>query len=157
MEFEDFYREHRDGLCKLCYLATLDPQTAADACQEAMLRAWDRWDTLAGQAPLAWVRRVGLNLCRSRWRRAQRELRLLPRLYTVVSAAEPRDVDLVAALRRLPQRQREAVVLRYWGDLSLVDCAQAMGVSEGAVKQHLARAGASLQGGGAVTVAEELA
>ena len=46
MEFEDFYREHRDGLCKLCYLATLDPQTAADACQEAMLRAWDRWDTL---------------------------------------------------------------------------------------------------------------
>jgi RNA polymerase sigma-70 factor (ECF subfamily) len=157
MEFEDFYREHRDGLWRLCYLATLDPQTAADACQEAMLRAWDRWDTLAGQAPLAWVRQVALNLCRSRWRRAQRELRLLPRLYTVSSDEEPRDVDLVTALRRLPQRQREALVLRYWGDLSLVDCAQVMGISEGAVKQHLARAGASLQGGGAVKMAEELA
>jgi RNA polymerase sigma-70 factor (ECF subfamily) len=157
MEFEDFYREHRDGLWGLCYLATLDAETAADACQEAMMRAWDRWDALAGQAPLAWVRQVGLNLCRSWWRRTQRELRLLPRVLEFRSAVEPVDVDLVMALRRLPRRQREAVGLRYWGDLSVAECAQVMGVSVGSVNQHLARARASLQSGGDITVAEGLA
>jgi RNA polymerase sigma-70 factor (ECF subfamily) len=157
MEFQDFYREHRDGLWRLCYLATLDVDAASDACQEAMLRAWQRWDSLAVQAPLAWVRQVGLNLCRSRWRRAQRELRLLPRLYTVDSAAEVRDLDLVAALRRLPRRQREALALRYWGDLSMAECAQVMGVTEGTLKQHLARARASLLDNGDLTVAEGLA
>jgi RNA polymerase sigma-70 factor (ECF subfamily) len=157
MEFEDFYREHRDGLWGLCYLATLDPETAADVCQEAMLRAWDRWETLAGQAPLAWVRQVGLDLCRSWWRRTQRELHLLPRVLEVSSAVEPVDVDLVMALRRLPRRQREAVALRYWGDLSVAECAQVMGVSIGSVNQHLARARAALQSGGDITVAEGLA
>jgi DNA-directed RNA polymerase specialized sigma24 family protein len=68
MEFDDFYRQHRDGLIRLCYLATLDVEAAADACQEAMMRAFSRWDTLAQQAPLAWVRQVGPNLCWSRWR-----------------------------------------------------------------------------------------
>jgi RNA polymerase sigma-70 factor, ECF subfamily len=157
MDFEAFYREHRDGLWRLCYLASLDVEAAADACQEAMLRAWERWDTLADQAPLAWVRQVGLNLCRSRWRRAQRDLRLLPRLYTVDPAVQVRDLDLLAALRRLPRRQREALALRYWGDLSLAESARVMGVSEGALKQHLARARAALLGDEDLTVAEGLA
>lgn len=72
-----------------------------------MLRAFGRWVTLKNEMPLAWVRRVALNLCRSRWRRAQRELRLLPRLYSVPLPSATRDVDLVGALRSLPDRQRE--------------------------------------------------
>src|SRR5262245_55966399 len=75
-EFEEFYRGERDALARLCYLATLDVEAAADAAQEAMLRAWQRWDAVAGGDPAAWVRTVALNLCRSRWRRIQRELRL---------------------------------------------------------------------------------
>jgi RNA polymerase sigma-70 factor, ECF subfamily len=157
MEFDDFYRQHRDGLIRLCYLATLDVEAAADACQEAMLRAFSRWETLAAQAPLAWVRQVGLNLCRSRWRRTQRELGLLPRLFSVGPEVEPSDVDLLAALRALPQRQREAVALRYWADLSIEECAQVMGVSIGAVNQHLTRARSSLRGGTAVNLAEGMA
>jgi RNA polymerase sigma-70 factor (ECF subfamily) len=157
MDFDDFYREHRDGLTRLCYLATLDVEAAADACQEAMLRAFFRWDTLVEQAPLAWVRTVGLNLCRSRWRRAQRELHLLPRLFMVAPVAEPRDVDLLLALRRLPLRQREAVALRYWADLSIEECADVMGVSIGSVNQHLARARASLRGDDGIWMAEGMA
>ena len=145
MEFDAFYREHRDGLVRLCFLATLDVEVAADAAQEAMLRAFDRWAALRDEMPLAWVRQVALNLCRSRWRRAQRELRLRPRLYLVTTPVPLRDIDLLGALRSLPPRQRESVVLRYWGDLSVEQCASVMGVSVGSVNQHLARARSTLR------------
>ena len=155
MDYDAFYREQRDGLVRLCYLATLDVDAAADAAQEAMLRAFRRWTTLSHEEPVAWVRRVALNLCRSRWRRAQRELRLQPRLYACPSPPAPRDVDLVEALRALPTRQREAVVLRYWGDLSVEQCASVMGVSAGAVNQHLSRARTAMRESGALVAEEE--
>lgn len=157
MEFDAFYREQRDGLVGLCYLTTLDVEVAADAAQEAMLRAFNRWSTLQDQAPLAWVRTVALNLCRSRWRRMQRELHLLPRLYSAPGPQVPRDLDLVAALRSLPERQREALVLRYWGDMSVQDCAVAMGVTAGSVNQHLSRARMALRNGDVLVVEEEKA
>jgi DNA-directed RNA polymerase specialized sigma24 family protein len=155
VEFDDFYREHRDGLLRLCFLCALDVDVAADSTQEAMLRAFARWDSLAGQEPLAWVRTVALNLCRSQWRRVQRELRLVPRLYSVVAGGEPSDGDLVAEIRRLPRRQREAIVLRYWADLRVEDCATAMAVSVGSVNQHLVRARSALRMSTAVIEREE--
>ena len=157
MEFDAFYREQRDGLVRLCYLTTLDVEVAADAAQEAMLRAFSRWPTLRDQAPLPWVRRVALNLCRSRWRRVQLELHLLPRLYAMSGAQAPRDLDVVAALRSLPGRQREAIVLRYWGEMSVEECASAMNVTVGSVNQHLSRARSALRSGGVVVVEEEMA
>jgi RNA polymerase sigma-70 factor (ECF subfamily) len=84
---------------------------------------------------------VALNLCRSRWRNLARQARLTPRAWTVASHADDLpDVDLQRALRRLPVRQREAVILHYWADLDVTACAVAMGVSAGAVKRHLSRA-----------------
>ncbi|MGC8512702.1 MAG: SigE family RNA polymerase sigma factor [Acidimicrobiales bacterium] len=115
MEFDAFYREHRDGLVRLCFLTTLGVEVAADVAQEAMLRAFGRWATLKDEMPLARVRRVALNLCRSRWRRARSELHMLARLYSVPALPSSRDEDFVIALRSLPARQREAIVLRYWG------------------------------------------
>ena len=61
------------------------------------------------------------------------------------------DADLVAALRALPERQREAVVLHHLGDLSVEDCAAAMGVAVPSVKSHLQRGRARL----AVLLADE--
>jgi RNA polymerase sigma-70 factor (ECF subfamily) len=155
MEFDDFYSAERDGLVRLCYLVTLDVDAAADATQEAMLRAYARWGTLADQEPLAWVRRVALNLCHSRWRRIQREIRLAPKLYLLTATPEPSDSDLLAALHLLPARQREALVLRYWADLAVEDCARTMGVSVGTVNQHLSRARAGLRDSGALDNTEE--
>jgi RNA polymerase sigma factor (sigma-70 family) len=145
MEFDAFYQAERVALLRFCYLATLDAEAAADATQEAMLRAFGRWETLSDQHPVAWVRTVALNLCRSRWRRLQRELRLVPHAFTVRPVSEVRDLDLLAGVRGLPRRQREALVLRYWGDLTIDECAAVMGVSPGAVNQHLARARSTLR------------
>jgi len=57
----------------------------------------------------------------------------------------PEQATVVGALRSLPARQREALVLRYYGDLPEAQVAAAMGVSQGAVRRHLARATAALQ------------
>lgn len=141
MDFTRFFEESSPGLLRLCYLTTLDVEAAADAAQEAMARAWRDWDRVAadGSDPGAWARTVALNLCRDGWRRA-RTAAAHP-----VAPPAPRpddlpDLDLRRALAALSARQREAVVLRYWADLDLDAVATAMGVSVGAVKQHLARA-----------------
>jgi len=141
MDYTRFFEESSPGLLRLCYLATLDAEAAADAAQEAMTRAWRDWDRVSagGSDPGAWTRTVALNLCRDRWRRARVAHERRP------AGPAPRpdelpDVDLRRALAGLATRQREAVILRYWADLDLAGVAAAMGVSVGSVKQHLARA-----------------
>lgn len=143
MDFTEFFERTAPRLVRLCFLTTLDQEAAADAAQETMARAWREWERVgtAGSNPTAWTTTVALNLCRSRWRRLARHARLTPRAYTLDRRDDDLpDVDLQRALRRLPTRQREAVVLHYWADLSVDDCAAAMGLSAGSVKAHLSRA-----------------
>lgn len=143
MDFGAFYRDQHDPIVRLCWLATLDRGDAADAAQEALTRAWERWDSIAATDPAAWTRTVALNLCRNRWRRLRRQRldAVVPDTAVAFSAGEQ---DLVEALRGLSRRQREAVILFYWLDLDVAGCADAMGVSAGSVKQHLSRARAAL-------------
>ena len=61
MEYGDFYRSQHDVLLRLCFLATLDRGEAADVAQEALTRAWERWDRIADTDPGAWSRTVALN------------------------------------------------------------------------------------------------
>lgn len=154
MEFGAFYREQHDPVLRLCWLATLDRGDAADAAQEALTRAWERWDSIEATDPAAWTRTVALNLCRNRWRRVRRQ-RLDAVVPEVVLPFTAGDHDLVEALRSLSRRQREAVVLFYWVDLDVAACAAAMGVSTGSVKQHLSRARAHLAGALALPDDEE--
>ncbi len=143
MEFAEFFEQTAPRLVRVCFLITLDREAAADAAQEALSRAWRSWPRVGADSsdPAAWTTMVALNLCRNRWRRLASQARLASRAYSVDSRSdELPDVDLQRALRRLPVRQREAVVLHYWADLGVEACATAMGVSAGAVKQHLSRA-----------------
>jgi RNA polymerase sigma-70 factor (ECF subfamily) len=139
-DFEVFYRAEAGGLLRICFLATLNREAAADATQEAMARAWTHWADISEPNPRAWVRVVALNLCRSRWRQIARHTRILPRMYTLDETIDAvPELDLYAALRRLPPRQREAIALYYFADLPIAECARTMGLSVGAVKSHLAR------------------
>jgi len=156
VEFDEFYREEVHRVLRTCWLVTLDDQAAADIAQESMLRAWQRWEHLRHEDPGAWVRTVALNLGRSRWRRLKREARPARRLAVTSDAPAAVDPDLLAVLRRLPHRQREALVLHYWGDLPIAACARAMGVSQGSIKQHLGRARLALGADPALHVLEEL-
>lgn len=143
MEFTEFFDLAAPQLVRMCFLVTVDREAAADAAQEALSRAWREWDRVGAEDsdPGAWTRTVALNLCRTRWRRLSRHARFMARAHVTDSRVDDLpDIDLQQALRRLPVRQREAVILHYWTDLDIAACADAMGVSPGSVKQHLFRA-----------------
>jgi len=141
-DFDSFFRAEHGPLLRYCWGLTLERERARDTAQEAMARAWREWDRIGGGRPAAWVRTVALNLVRSDWRRSQgaNGSLAMPSLDTTAAV----DVDLVAAMRELPERQREAVVLHHLGDLSVADCAEVMGVAATSVKAHLQRGRARL-------------
>jgi len=136
-----------DDLYRLAYRVAFrilgDRGDAEDAAQEALARAATRWSRLEDH-PEGWVTRVASNLAIDRYRRRRRP----PPVAGPMGLVDPHlgeRTDLVAALRRLPRRQREAVVLRYLADLSEAQVAVEMGCSVGAVKSHGARGLTSLR------------
>lgn len=121
-------------------------QDAEDVVAEAFCVLHHRWYRLrAPDAAPAYLRSVVCNLVRMRIRRLQVSRRHagvdLPDIDSAESTAmlheEQRQV--VDALKNLPARQREALVLRYWMDLKEREIAEAMGISAGAVKSHISR------------------
>lgn len=143
------FREHALGLTRLAFLMLGDRGAAEDVVQEAFYSLHRIWDRLPARDNMAGYLRVSvLNGCRSVIRRSRR----VPALIEVGSAASAEADALVgeerraavAALRRLPARQREALVLRYFADLPVNEIARAMGVSPGTVKSTTARGLAAL-------------
>ena len=128
-----------------------DRPTAEELAQESLARAWVRWDRVRVlERPELWVRRVGINLATSWWRRQLVSRRASAQTSAPATAPgpEPTDDALLAALGRLPARQRTAISLRYLGDLSVADTARVMGCKDGTVKaltaqglDHLRRSG----------------
>jgi RNA polymerase sigma-70 factor (ECF subfamily) len=138
--FEEWYLQHHrqviSSLVALCGEVAL----AQDAADEAFVRALSDWKRVqAMSSPAGWVYRVALNVLRRTLRRRALEVRLLLREF-----AQPTDIashpEVWAAVRTLPERQRQAIVLRFVADLAEVDIAIAMGVSRGTVASTLAAA-----------------
>ncbi|MEV4411157.1 SigE family RNA polymerase sigma factor [Catellatospora sp. NPDC049609] len=147
-EFEDFYQTHFSNTVLLVYSFTADMAAAQDVAQEAFARAWQRWNTVSGYGdPLAWVRRVAINLANSRWRRLRTARKYLDRQRPEHAAdVSPDHVMVVAALRRLPKGQREALVLHYLADMPVEDVALHLEAPVGTVKSWLSRGRAALAG-----------
>ena len=144
--FEECYAASFHGLATQLYVYTGDLDLAHDLVQEAFCRAFTRWSKLARyDDPTAWVRRVAFNLANSRWRRTKTALQYLLRQRPEhVDGPGPDRVATVAALAKLPDAQRRAVVLHYVGDLSVADIAAQEGVAVGTVKSWLHRGRAAL-------------
>jgi RNA polymerase sigma-70 factor, ECF subfamily len=127
---------------------------AEDVVQEAFVRAVTHAGTVRrADNPEAWLRRVAVNVARSRLRRARRWNGLVPRLVghdERVPAADLADdlaadrVALMDALRRLPGAQREAIALHHLADLPVHEVAATLGVPTGTVKARLSRGRAAL-------------
>ena len=148
------YAEHAVGLVRLAVVMTGDRSCAEDIVQDAFFGLYRRWDRLTDtSAPLAYLRVSVLNGCRTAQRRlAQGRRRERAPAVPAETADSPEARALLneeqravaAALRRLPARQREALVLRYYLDLSEQEIAQAMGVTRGTVKSATHRALAAI-------------
>jgi RNA polymerase sigma-70 factor (sigma-E family) len=145
------YVEHYPALLRLAALLLDDVAACEDVVQEAYIRVHGAWGRLRDhQAGLAYLRQTVVNLARSSLRRRLVALRHAPKpLPDAPSAEEGAYVQVeraavVTALRGLPRRQREAVVLRYYGDLTEADTAAVMGCSVGSVKAYTSRGLAAL-------------
>jgi RNA polymerase sigma factor (sigma-70 family) len=114
---------------------------AEDIAQETSARAYLRWTRISPYAD-AWAARSAANLALDTLRRRARSR---PATSTGSSTGDPDRVDLVRALRQLPRRQRDVIVLRYIADLPEQAVADRLGCSLGAVKQHAHRALAALR------------
>lgn len=148
-DLEAFCRREYPRLVGSLSLHCGDAGAAEDLAQEALARAVDRWERVGRmEAPGAWVHRVAINLASSHYRRRQAERRARARHG---AAVDRDDVDLAGALavrqavRRLPDRQRTALVLRFFLQMSVAETAAVMGCSEGAVTQHTRRGVAALR------------
>jgi RNA polymerase sigma-70 factor (sigma-E family) len=146
------YAAHYRSLVGLAVLLVHDVGTAEEVVQESFIAMHSRWRLLRdSEKGLSYLRRSVVNGSRSVLRHRQVVDRNAPKPPPDMPSAEEGAVELlersemVAALRTLPLRQREVLVLRYYGDLSETQIAQAMGISQGAVKSHAARAMSSLR------------
>jgi RNA polymerase sigma-70 factor (ECF subfamily) len=147
-DFDSFYAGTCAGVLRQMFFITGDLPEAEDVVHEAYERAWLRWDSVrASDSPEAWVRTVARRLAVSRWRRARNAARAWQQRGGSDSGPPPdgSHVDLVAALRTLPEKQRVAIVLHHLADLSVYDVAEETGASVSAVKQQLARGRAALE------------
>ena len=144
-EFADFYRSSRDSCLKAVTAVVGDVHVAEDLASEAFARAWTSWGNVRRHpAPRAWVVRTALNLGVSWWRR-RREVPLAGHDSAAPGDMSGVDPSLIAALRKLPARQREVLALRIFLDLDTETTAKVIGIAPGTVTAHLSRAVSALR------------
>lgn len=152
LTLEDLYRTHRMRLVRLALLLVDEPATAEDVVQEAFTGLHRNWGNLRdAAAAVGYLRTAVVNGSRSVLRR-----RKTARDYTPPHPVNARSAEslamltaehqsVVRALSQLPPRQREVLVLRYYGNLSEAEIAEAAGISKGTVKSTASRALEALQ------------
>lgn len=145
MTDEEIYRKYADDLVKFA-TGLVGPFDAQDVVTDACLRVFRShgWSEVANHR--AYLYRSVLNQARSHHRSTlRRRTRELRTAASDVTPAMEVDVDVLAAVDRLSVQQRASVVLTYWEDLTPGDVALRLGISEGTVRRHLARARARLK------------
>jgi RNA polymerase sigma-70 factor (sigma-E family) len=140
------YSKHFTSLVRLATLLVRDTATAEEVVQDAFIAMHGGWHRLRDEEnALAYLRQAVVNRARSVLRHRAIVERHLPKPPPGIPSAEDGAISMfersavIVALRDLPDRQREALILRYYGDLSEAEIATAMGISRGAVKSHTAR------------------
>jgi RNA polymerase sigma-70 factor (sigma-E family) len=146
------YATHYRALVRLAVLLVRDTPTAEEVVQDAIVATHEGWHRIRdGEKTLAYLRQAVVNRSRSVLRHRTVADKNLQEAPPDMPSAEHGALTLldrsavVSALRELPVRQREAIVLRYYADLSEAQIAETMGISKGAVKSHTSRGMSSLR------------
>jgi RNA polymerase sigma-70 factor (sigma-E family) len=149
-EFHDFVAARRPTLLRAAMLLTPDRADAEDLLQSALTKTYLAWGRINDHGALdGYVRRTMVNINISWWRRRRLEEYPTDELPDTPVADHTRHSDLRDGLERildrLPERQRAAIVLRYYEDLTETEVAEKLGVSVGTVKSTVSRAIARLR------------
>jgi RNA polymerase sigma-70 factor (sigma-E family) len=150
-DFEVFFARYQRDLARLAFVYVGDHAAADEVAADALVAAWEHWERVcASDHPVAYVRRMVINLSISKVRGRMRESRRLRALVTGVEH-QARAVDTAAvidvqtALNELPPGRRACIVLRYAFDLSESEVAETLQISVGTVKSQTSRAASQLR------------
>jgi RNA polymerase sigma-70 factor (sigma-E family) len=151
--FREFVAGRSPALLRTAWMLTGDAQLAEDLLQTALARTWQHWSRIENGHPEAYVRRVMVRTNGAWWHRTRRGGETSVADPPEPARPAPRDayraVDdraaLTQALARLPRRQRQVVVLRYYDDLPEREVAALLGCSPGTVKSQAAKGLAKLR------------
>ena len=149
-EFSDYMAARQPSLLRTAYLLTGDRHTAEDLVQTALAKLYLSWDRVQDRESVdGYVRRILVNehnsLWRRPWKRRERTTADFPDQPAAPHPAAGHDPDLWALVQTLPAKQRAALVLRYYEELSEAETAAVLGVSVGTVKSQTSRALAALR------------
>nr|WP_051808202.1 SigE family RNA polymerase sigma factor [Actinoplanes subtropicus] len=151
MEFDDYVRSRGAALVRLARLLTGDRHRGEDLAQEVLARAFVRWPAIsAAQSPEPYLRRMLVNAAITRWRKRSSHEIAVADTFDTAGAADleaelvERDV-LWQHVRRLPAKQRAAIVLRYYEDLHDASIAELLGCTPVTVRTQVRRALATLR------------
>lgn len=146
------YATHYRQLVRISAFLLGDAHQAEEVVQDAYVAMHGAWRRLDDEdKALAYLRQVVVNRSRSALRRRTVAAKYIPEPLSHAPSAEHHALasvhreEMLTALHTLPRRQRETLVLRYYGDLTEAQIAQAMGISQGAVKSHASRGLAALR------------
>lgn len=148
--FDEFFQAHYERLLRVLFLAAGDRHEAEDLAQEAFVKVYERWDRVQGiDDPVGYLYRVALNTRRSRVRRlrvaAAKALRLRSGPAEDQHQATEERLIVRRALSRLPDGQREALILVEWVGMTDAEAGRTLGVSPGAIRTRLHRARSALR------------
>ena len=143
-EFTEFYLARRGALRRTAYVVVRDWHIAEDLTQQSMVKLYAAWPRVRAETVDAYARRAVVNECLSHLRR-KREVPVDHLPDSVDSQLDQSPLDLGVALSLLPPRQRAIIALRFLDDLSVIDVANALSITEGTVKSQTSKALATLR------------
>jgi RNA polymerase sigma-70 factor (sigma-E family) len=145
------FRDHYAALVRLACILVDDRESGEEVVQDAFVKLYPKLEGVRDPAAMpAYLRSIVLNLARSRLRRrgvARRHSEPAPTVSGSIedgAVAREEQREVLAALRSLPRRQRQCLVLRYYAELSEGEIADALKISMGSVKTHTSRGRAAL-------------
>lgn len=154
-DFETWVSSRVPALLRYALLVTGNSEDAQDVVQDALAAAWTKWPRVRESRDVdAYVRRMIANANISRWRRSRRREILMPdppsREFThaaieLAGPASPADDPMWTACLSLPRRQRAALVLRFYEDLSFAEIAEILDCREATARSHVHRGLAALR------------
>ena len=139
-DFDQAFIDHYERLVRSLTVVAGDRELAADAVQEAFVKAHLRWRSISRyDDPVGWIRRVAINRLRDQHRRDERKRRAIGRLSRRAEVVQPEaEIDeFDRLLAALPRQQRVTTALFYVEGLSIAEIASTLDIAEGSVKSHL--------------------
>ncbi len=149
-QLEAWIDRYADAILRVCFIYLRDRAQAEDAMQDTFIKAWRHIGQWNGQSEKAWLMRIAVNTChdyhRSKWFRHTDMTRELDELPPQTMAVPPEDHELLMDVYDLPEKEKQAILLYYYQEMTLQETADCLGISRSAVHKRLTKAQRLLRG-----------